>query len=76
MRMKPPKPTKLTPKPKACRTKRKTSTSAMNAKRMETVLLIWGVPKKVKAKFKEKCTHDGITMRDAILNFMNNRRMD
>ena len=34
------------------------------------VLLIWGVPKNLKARFKAKCARKGVTMRDTVLGFL------
>ena len=45
----------------------------MNDKKKEIVecaVLIYGVPVKIKNKFKAKCAELGITMKDAIVKFM------
>ena len=36
-----------------------------------TVIMLHGVPRESKQRFKECCAHKGVTMRDAVLRLMN-----
>jgi antitoxin component of RelBE/YafQ-DinJ toxin-antitoxin module len=47
-----------------------TATKTRAKKAEETELLVWNIPRDVKAKFKAYCASRGLTIREAIIQLM------